>query len=160
MNRITRSEACENLIFKVIADSLDSTPFSAGEEERIKFGKEYVTNLSPKMPASTKKAWVKRLRSGKYTRIPSHLKGPADYAEARGKDNIGYCCLGVLAEMRGDLVRSTDITDLYMCKQNANEQMLPPGYANLPQAVLDGLAEANDSGHTFDHIADFIEKYL
>ena len=112
------------------------------------------------MNPQIKQKWVSALRSGDYQQTQGRLR----------KED-GFCCLGVLC-------------DLY-AKDN-NVEWEPPGYndayvfqefeSNLPSSVMEWadleycnphvnggestLVRLNDSGCTFEQIADVIEEQL
>lgn len=112
------------------------------------------------MDVELKKRWVKALRSGKYR-------------QGHGKlcFNDNYCCLGVLADIEGALVALDDYT--YNIKGIIDESIwgcpypttsLPPisflNKVGLSSSVSYKLADMNDSGKTFNKIADWIEENL
>lgn len=95
------------------------------------------------MNAQLKAKWVEALRSGKYLQTQHQLK-----------DDVGFCCLGVLCDIQG-----------------ADFEAIREEYGTLslsvnPAKYLDGvestsrLSLMNDNGSSFDEIAEFIEKYL
>ena len=89
-----------------------------------------------------KERWVKALRSGKYKQGKGHL-------HANGK----YCCLGVLRQIvtPGSLIESE------------NGDLLPNFLLQkvcLHHETQDRLADMNDTGWTFESIANYIEKRL
>lgn len=104
--------------------------------------------------------WIKALRSGEYNQGQGHLVT---------KD--GYCCLGVLAKIKGTLDRngmfmrnpnSLIYTDVY---GHMIGYYLPMGYPGEEEDVgyrLDQntLMQMNDEGSTFDEIAAFIEANM
>ena len=118
------------------------------------------------MKKSIKRKWVKALRSGEW------LQGRRKLA-SKGK---GFCCLGVLCELAReegivDVKKLPDGSFNYSCFENLEDGS--PNY--LPGVVQDwaGLAKTNpqvkgghhlssmnDSGTSFDRIADEIEKGL
>lgn len=82
------------------------------------------------MDAQLKAKWVTALRSGDYQQTKNTLQ-----------DRIGFCCLGVLNEVRGAI----------------------QSYNNLPRLVgnWEVLARMNDEqGKSFAEIADYIEGNL
>lgn len=100
---------------------------------------------------ANRKKWVKALRSGKYRQAKNNLV-----------DSGGYCCLGVLAKVRG-------VSDKRLAGQNCLAL-----FPHLMRAVglrdneggfelVDGceteyLSNLNDSGVSFAEIADIIES--
>ncbi len=94
-------------------------------------------------------AWVAALRGGKYAQCTNDLK-----------NEKGFCCLGVLADIAGFDWRSISIEDY---------QVAPPmamDFVGLRDSTgthnADGNicshADLNDSGSTFAEIADIIEN--
>lgn len=94
-------------------------------------------------------AWVAALRSGKYAQCTNDLK-----------NEKGFCCLGVLADIAGFDFQTISIHD---------DQVAPPlamEFVGLHDSTgthdVDGdtrsLAGLNDSGSTFAEIADIIEN--
>lgn len=113
--------------------------------------------------------WVSALRSGKYEQGKNLLK------QLHDSGKVSYCCLGVLCDLylqeypdsaytpdlRPDLDRPT--------RENGTpyafgekEVELPPKdiqtWAGINPHQCDALAEQNDSGSTFEELADLIEK--
>lgn len=104
--------------------------------------------------------WVAALRSGEYKQTTGELK-----------NFVGHCCLGVLCE----LAVEEDIVsyDPYFRSFEGTKSTLPRkvlSWANLkwsnptiPETDHEGfnisLAELNDTGSSFEKIADIIEKY-
>ena len=116
------------------------------------------------MKSSVKKEWVKALRSGEYDQLEGSLISG---------DGGSACCLGVLYDTchdgqwihrnEGWATQGEYITDY--------PSMGPCGNVTMPsQTVLkdlelsltdaETLSEMNDSGESFDDIADWIEKNL
>ena len=110
------------------------------------------------------KQWVAELRSGKYKQGQGALRTSSNH----------FCCLGVLCDISYpegwwkefdeydhysfELLKSDDETNYY------SEDEMPPE-ALIREVGLDyedakGLAKMNDSGDSFDEIADEIEKIL
>lgn len=121
----------------------------------------------PKMNAKIKKAWVAALRSGDYQQITGGLKRRA---RGDGEPELGYCCLGVLAEVAtGKKLRcaggdydpgfpSNTVAKLCKLEGRGTDEFGDLCYPeNHPFQVL---AEKNDSGWSFKKIANWIEKYL
>lgn len=108
------------------------------------------------MKPDIKAKWVEALRSGKYKQSQSVLRGAS-----------GFCCLGVLC----DLAASEGVGE-WECHNGGyvfdNMQGLLPynvrKWADIsdesPRAGDYCLTVMNDSGKSFAHIADTIEKYL
>lgn len=98
---------------------------------------------------ANRKAWVAALRSGKYEQCHGALK-----------NGIGYCCLGVLAEISGYDWSSWSLEDDQVASPTAM------AFVGLNTSVGDleyngasrSLAGLNDSGETFAKIADIIER--
>ena len=108
-------------------------------------------NLSPKKARSE---WVKALRSGKYRQGTHVLRSPVDET---------CCCLGVACDLYEDL------EDNPMAKWEARSGWMFLGHiSTLPNQVgrwlgitrpsfSEHLSAMNDSGKTFEKIADHIE---
>lgn len=90
------------------------------------------------MNKSIKKKWLKNLKSGKFKQAYSELKS--------GKNS--FCCLGVLCEtMKVGYKPSSN----FPCAATLKAAGLKKEQAEL-------LANLNDSGRSFNYIANFIEK--
>ena len=107
--------------------------------------------------------WVKALRSGEYKQTKNVLK-----------DNDGFCCLGVLCDIsKNDLSRDISSVDWAWDHSKQTNRFLLE-YAHIPHEVLEwsgmgnstgrydpihpSLTALNDRGHSFNQIADIIEK--
>jgi hypothetical protein len=118
--------------------------------------------------------WIDALRSGKYTQARKKLRDP---------DTNGMCCLGVLCDLysqdnpkagwkpftTGDATVVPFYNDLEGKDDIRNVDTMMPSKAVLAWADLIGnseeifaqeLAVKNDSGETFEEIAQRIENYL
>lgn len=107
--------------------------------------------------------WVKALRSGKYKQGKKYLK-----VVGSSTTQVSYCCLGVLGEISGlsaeELVAASGLLpDKNKCglKSRIGDTCL--GGIDYTLIEIDNrphssLAAANDSGCTFDQIADWIEN--
>ena len=80
------------------------------------------------------KKWIDALRSGHYEQCQGQLK----YRDS-------HCCLGVLAEVHGEA--SWTATDHELDEDT------------LPINIQYDLIEMNDNDHTFEEIAEHIERY-
>lgn len=114
-----------------------------------------------KLPSEFKMKWLEALRSGDYEQGKNLLRS-----------DVGYCCLGVACDINGaewslvddeyyienslayDFPKSGDLPDDVM---KALKQQFIPGDRDT---VMSALAKMNDSGHTFDEIALWIEENL
>ena len=99
-----------------------------------------------------KKLWVKALRSGKYKQGRGRLR-------RRSGSVVTYCCLGVLCEVaksEGVISRYTG-SDGFPIDKILKWAELPDDNPRLNRSRATVL---NDSGMSFEHIADRIEKYL
>jgi hypothetical protein len=111
------------------------------------------------MDTDIKQRWVAALRSGKYPQTTGHLR-----------DKDGYCCLGVLCDLKdSEKWLWDDDSAVYLYHQTG--VILPNDVYEW--AGLDGfcqdvfilsedrtLTTLNDSGWTFEQIADVIEVQL
>lgn len=93
------------------------------------------------MDAKIKAKWIKALRSGEYKQATGALRV-----------NDSYCCLGVLADLQG-----ADDDEFHRWRTSAQ----PPSICELVDMnyALE-LADRNDSGESFEQIADYIKKNL
>lgn len=111
------------------------------------------------MDPHVKEVWLNALRSGEYTQIRGNLHN----------EGGGFCCLGVLCDLslaatwtsNPDVVR----IGLEPCASRYSDCIcLPPRlvyeWAGLDPDAAGALANLNDNGWTFDHLADWIEKNL
>ena len=120
--------------------------------------------LEPKV----KKAWVKALRSGKYRQSYASLK-------AVKNKHSSYCCLGVLAEVKGvkweRMVSYSHTVDRCprvngkIVSEDESAVYLDPKFAGISIKIQKKLAEMNDGDqygkvYNFREIADYIEKNL
>lgn len=95
------------------------------------------------MDQELKKQWVDALRSGKYSQCTGTLT-----------DGEGYCCLGVLATIRGRLDDDGYCTD--MCEDGDVD--VPPEWVDARNPRLIHLNDTQ--GASFNEIADWIEANL
>jgi len=115
-----------------------------------------VNCMDPKIKAD----WVAALRSGKYTQAQGRLRISAGDDES----NVdGYCCLGVICDVtQKRWVRQH--TYWYALVGSELEPtwygMLPKGAFGLTDNTIRHLANMNDSGKSFNEIADWIEANL
>ena len=114
------------------------------------------------MNQQVKEKWLSALRSGDYKQTRQYLH----------KED-GFCCLGVLCDLYGkehnvewNLVKDED--------EDRTHYMFQDHPASLPFPVIEGagvgshnpsipgtsLVGLNDSGSTFNEIADFIQEHL
>ena len=104
------------------------------------------------MNPTIKAKWLKALRSGDYKQTTGAL-----YADG------GYCCLGVLCDVLGAIPAAAKKDDFW-----GNFAILPANVAKragisenpVPSGYTDSLADLNDSGSSFEDIADIIEQQL
>lgn len=116
------------------------------------------TSMKGTMNTEVKEKWVAALRSGEYWQGKGALRDQAD----------AFCCLGVLV----DVVCPTDWEPKpgYECDRAYIDPVDGPMVSVLGAAVMwragivgramSLLAEMNDTGSTFDAIADYIERTL
>lgn len=110
--------------------------------------------IEKKLPKKFKAKWVKALRSGKYAQTDGTLK-----------NDTGYCCLGVAAEVCGvDILANTGT----LCTENGYDPKKIPalifGDCTKTDAeynpMVEKLANYNDIGKSFEWIASYIDRYL
>lgn len=97
-----------------------------------------------------KAAWIKALKSGKYSQTWGRLKRVVAWRYPGA--GPGHCCLGVLAEV----IAPQDFTDDGIFRGEFNylpEKILP----KITQLMLSTL---NDRGDSFEDIAKFIQKMV
>ena len=140
---------------------------------------------TPEEQAEHRKLWIEALRSGQYDQTAGALK--ASYASdllSHPDQDVKYCCLGVACEISGLGEWYNDHTPVYQIRgeyttdncttlpalvqawlglDNNNgshvrggQEQNPSGPNNFRSPI--SLATLNDSGHTFDEIADIIES--
>jgi hypothetical protein len=113
------------------------------------------------MDEQVKKLWIEALRSGEYRQTKGVL---------RRLNNVGYshCCLGVLCDLHAKKFKGqwTD-GNTYETKGHESSAFLPgPVWwwagLNGDSPLADGitLARMNDSGQSFEEIAEVIERHL
>jgi hypothetical protein len=99
------------------------------------------------------KIWVETLKSGKYNQCTERLCS-TDY-----KGNKSYCCLGLAVELFPSLV---PINDTNLCgaefKAVLGLRSWNGDFDINGNVELYNLAMMNDSGKTFQQIAEFIEQ--
>ena len=112
------------------------------------------------MKPEVKKAWVKALRSGKYRKGKEYLKREI------AKDQLRYCCLGVLCETQGARmrVRKRPWDEAKTYEVGGDAGYLPESYQRrygVSSTVMNALVELNDKkSWSFNRIATWIEKNL
>jgi hypothetical protein len=124
-----------------------------------------------KLNTAVKAKWLKALRSGKYNQTKGQLK-----------DETGYCCLGVLCEVKGrlapfvddNLFGDTDQKGVHIDLKIENlkvkmpkvsgKALISPKSCWIPTWVdrkaQKVLADMNDNGSDFKEIATWISKNL
>lgn len=121
------------------------------------------------MNKKLKKKWVKALRSGEYDQGRNVLCRV-------DSEGAKYCCLGVLYEVAGKTfngrVESPNGEEVYLGMRTKNdvEECLPtPSFQrecgiakkyNDSYTIAEKLARMNDSGKSFNQIADWIEENI
>ncbi len=104
------------------------------------------------MNPEVKAKWVAALRSGKFTQGRSALKTV----------DGGYCCLGVLCEINGDLTEDGYVENDTEEDETGTSASYPPaGYQGLTHTEIRHLGRMNDLYRaTFAQIADYAEAKL
>ena len=102
-----------------------------------------------------KTRWLAALRSGHYPQTKRRLyrtrKMDKHLAHATYPD--GYCCLGVAAEVMGDLDKTTG-----QVKSGSYATYMGPNNELFPNSLAEACTYANDEeGWTFNQIADWLE---
>lgn len=97
--------------------------------------------------------WSTRLRSGKYSQCQNQLS-----------DGTGFCCLGVLAEMEGiDFLKgpeALDPRDGMDGGPTSNMKVYSQINTLIPDIVKEEGIRMNDSGKSFEEIADMIDNFV
>lgn len=110
------------------------------------------------MKAKDIKTWTKALRSGEYSQVKGHLHR-----------NGGFCCLGVLLDVmvEGDWISPAKDGDPWRFRCDGMTEkytgMLPRkirGDLNISADTERELIDMNDSGASFEEIADWIESNM
>lgn len=104
-----------------------------------------------KLNQKFKRKWINALRSGKYERGTGFLKKP---------NTKKYCCIGVACKIAGIPVRALKDSGMPKELSPIQQAKLPPFFRDKSNERLQILANLNDTGHSFEKIADYIEKYL
>lgn len=106
-----------------------------------------------RMDPAIKAQWIAALRGGGYRQGIGHLK-----------EGDRYCCLGVLCELKPDHSwGEAENNKLGYDDGDAPTEYPGPsvlGWAGLAYRDMEGLAEMNDDGSTFEDLADYIEENL
>ena len=115
------------------------------------------------MNKQIKAKWVAALRSGKYIQTTGLLR------RSQPGDTLSHCCLGVLCDLAPEGEWASDSVYSHS-KTDYSGGALPEGVvkwaglsSNNPVVLAEpvrNLSDVNDSGATFDEIADIIEKEL
>ncbi len=131
------------------------------------------------------KQWVEALRSGDYKQVGGVLSlNPAEPGDIPNRDDRLFCCLGVLCDIHPDVTLTWEpavdeaglTTDepfydsdhrgyitSYQYDDSRSYEVLPTKFREamgMSERLEKHLAEMNDSGVSFDLIADEIEKRL
>ena len=110
------------------------------------------------MNEQVKQKWVSALRSGDYQQTQNYLH-----------TNDGFCCLGVLCDLYG---KEHNVE--WNLADDGNNYEFQDKKASLPSPVVEwagvedcnpvisfrSLANLNDTGSTFNQIADIIEQHF
>ncbi len=110
------------------------------------------------MNNEVKQEWLKALRSG-------------DYKQGEGQLRNGdtYCCLGVLTDLYckqnngdswNDVASYSDGRLPHRVRTWADLQSGDPRVGHDDNGTMTNLSALNDSGRSFNDIADLIERYL
>lgn len=117
------------------------------------------------MDAEIKKKWVAALRSGDYKQGQGGLKQIVRMLHGLAEDEVQHCCLGVLQEVLGTPQwREEEQTAWFFGTQEDYHH----GYLTDPVLAKVGLSDddqrtlatKNDTGLSFNEIADYIETNL
>jgi hypothetical protein len=113
------------------------------------------------LPKDFAEEWLTALRSGKYKQAKTVLYN---------KNTKGYCCLGVACAIKYSLNYLKAEESRYAGVIEKSEYNLRFDLKKIPEQLKGGdqikndlvitLTDMNDSGKTFDEIADWIEKNI
>ena len=112
--------------------------------------------MSIMLPTELKKKWVKALRSGEYDQGREALCSIS-------RSGAQYCCLGVLYEVEhGENAwemkpEYCNVNDGELCAEG-NSQVYGDRY--IGSSVVVQLSRNNDTGKSFDDLADWIDENL
>ena len=104
------------------------------------------------MKQEVKEQWLKALRSGEYKQTRTQLK-----LDSFGR--VSYCCLGVLCDISG-------VNSWYGVYYGSEGFFLPGEVADwaeltpMEREAMASFATLNDTGSTFEEIADAIETRI
>src|SRR5262245_41276266 len=108
--------------------------------------------MERKMDSELKAKWVAALRSGEYLQAREALK-------SRG----AFCCLGVLADVKGakweGISEGRPILDGRSVKHE-NGDWQDEDVLDIPLKLEEELSDMNDNGRSFPEIADYIEANI
>jgi hypothetical protein len=114
------------------------------------------------MNPEVKAKWLQALRSGEYKQCEGKLK--SQYEDG----TCAYCCLGVLSDIHAKETEQGDWVDGAIYRDSTGDTemgVLTKGvrvWAGLsksnPDARSSSVAELNDGGVSFAHLADIIEE--
>ena len=105
--------------------------------------------LKGKLKTNIKREWLKRLRSGDY------LQGKSFLCQVGPEGEHLFCCLGVLADFAVEDEWESK-GSMFLCGRGSG--LLDDKW--IPYEIQNDLASMNDSGDSFDEIADYIEETL
>lgn len=94
----------------------------------------------------TRKEWLAALRSGEYAQARGFLYNP---------DAPGFCCLGVACHLAGASTEELAYEETSLFSSVGLHELWPA--LGLTDEDCDNLASANDSGASFETIANIIE---
>ena len=101
------------------------------------------------------KEWVEALRSGDYKQTKETLKGELP------EGGVGYCCLGVLAEIMGyelEVERYAGDGENMLYYREGPKHIYEKFQYHIGESLVKELMTHNDYGMSFKEISDIIEK--
>lgn len=116
------------------------------------------------MDAELKTRWLEALRSGKYDQTTGVLNRVKEESEDDANKQPGYCCLGVLCDVVApdDWAEPEDADPYVRYHRSAQSTgVLCDVFlkeVGLNSRVAGNLIGRNDSGMSFEDIADYIEE--
>ena len=113
------------------------------------------------MDKELKTCWVEALESGKYKKGKYGLFGPLPFS-LHAQVQQGYCCLGVLADITGDLLY--DGINGYVLEASDSKNFADLGAELTLKLGLcdheDFLVGLNDKNDTFKEVVEYIKNEI
>ena len=111
--------------------------------------------MSKKLHPKVRSKWTNALRSGEFDQAKGVLRNPS---------TGGMCCIGVLCHIYGESDKELDNNKRLPNSTEFNIDIIPKScdILSVRESLVESspwaiLARMNDSGHSFNAIADYIE---